>query len=100
MAERHHPVPAPTPGSALESEALLIAASYKMTEDQSHPVIELYCKGRDGLSFIAFHEGFMPYFYALEPPKGLEVELKRDPRVNKVEGVSLYHEMKDRPALS
>src|SRR2546426_4002138 len=99
MAPSHERIPAPKPGSQFDGEAVLVAASYKMVEDQSHPVVELYCKRRDGLSFIAFYEGFMPYFHALEPPKGLLEELKRDRRVNKVEPITLYHEMKERPAL-
>jgi DNA polymerase I len=99
MAARHHPVPAPKPGSDFDAEALLLAASYKMAPDQSHPVIELYCKRRDGLSFIAFHEGFMPYFFALEPSGGLAASLRSDSRVTKVDEVALYHEGRDRPAL-
>jgi DNA polymerase, archaea type len=99
MAPSHERVPAPKPGSDFDAEAILLAASYKMDERQDHPILELYCKGRDGLSFIAFVEGFMPYFHALEPPKGLAEELRRDRRVVKVEEVTLYHERKDRPAL-
>lgn len=99
MAPSHERIPAPKPGSEFEAEALLIAASYKMDERQDHPIIELYCKRRDGLSFVAFHEGFMPYFYTLEPPPGLKAQLSRDPRVIKVEDAVLYHERKDRKAL-
>ncbi len=99
MAPSHERVPAPKPGSEFEAEALLLAASYKMDERQDHPIIELYCKRRDGLSFVAFYEGFMPYFYALEPPPGMKDALKRDPRVVNVEDATLYHERKDRPAL-
>ena len=99
MAPSHERIPAPPPGSDFDAEALLIAASYKMDERQDHPIIELYCKRRDGLSFVAFMEGFMPYFYALEPPAGLKEQLGRDPRVLKVEDATLYHERKDRRAL-
>ncbi len=99
MAVSHDPVPAPKPGSAFEGEALLIAATYKMTEDRDQPVIELYCKRRDGLSFIAFYRGFMPYFYALDPPGDLGQRLAADPRVVKVEDATLYHERADHKAL-
>jgi DNA polymerase I len=99
MAPAHDRIPAPKPGSDFEAEALLLAASYKMDERQDHPIIELYCKRRDGLSFIAFYEGFMPYFYALEPPSGLKEDLAKDRRVVKVEETTLYHDLKDRPAL-
>ncbi len=99
MAVSHEPVPAPAPGSAFDAEALLLAASYKMTEDRDRPVIELYCKRRDGLSFIAFYEGFRPYFYVLDSPGGLDKKLADDPRVVKVEDASLYYQRKDHPAL-
>lgn len=99
MAVSHDPVPAPKPGSPFDGEALLIAATYKMTEDRDRPVIELYCKRRDGLSFIAFYEGFMPYFYAVDPPGGLKGRLEADPRVVKVEEATLYHERADHKAL-
>jgi len=99
MSVAHDPVPAPKPGSAFDAEALLVAASYKMTQDRDRPVLELYCKRRDGLSFVAFYEGFMPYFYALDPPEGLGERLAGDTRVVKVERATLYHERKDHPAL-
>jgi len=99
MAPAHDRVPAPKPGSDFDEEALLLAASYRMDERQDHPIVELYCKSRAGLSFIAFYEGFMPYFFALDPPPGLRPALERDPKVVKVEETSLYHERADHAAL-
>jgi DNA polymerase I len=99
MAPAHDRVPAPKPGGDFDEEALLLAASYRMDERQDHPIVELYCKSRQGLSFIAFHEGFMPYFFALDAPTGLKPALERNPKVVKVEETTLYHERADRPAL-
>jgi DNA polymerase, archaea type len=85
--------------TGFETEALLMAAAYSIDHETGEPEIELYCKSRNGLSFIAFWRGFWPYFHALDPPEGLEPRLKDDPRVKEVGPIKLYHELQIHDAL-
>ncbi|MFQ5837966.1 MAG: DNA-directed DNA polymerase [Thermoplasmata archaeon] len=59
----------------------LIAASYRREGEEEEPVIELFCRTREGKSITVEYRGFSPYFYVVEPPQSLLGALRKDGEV-------------------
>ncbi len=75
----------------------LLSASYSKEDDGV--VVELYGKTREGRSIVARYHGFRPYFYLVEPPATILERFSKDPEIQRMEEVKLWHRGKVRQCV-
>jgi len=69
----------------------LLSAQYRRSDDTDGVRVELYGAVDDGRSITVRHEGFEPYFDAVEPAPSLLSQLRSDPDVRRVEERDVFH---------